>query len=56
MKPSKDKAKDSDKKVVSDYLVYVGGLSRGEANRIAKVNDKNVTNQDVADSVKEGIK
>ena len=56
MKPPKDKAKDKDKKDTADYLVNIGGLSRGEANQLAKITDKDATNQDVAESVTKGIK
>jgi hypothetical protein len=55
MKKPKENARAKDKKETADYLVDVGGLTQAEANKLAKVQVA-ATNEQVADSVKEGIK
>ena len=55
MKPPKDKAKDKDKKAVSDYL-EAAGMSHQDAQAAAKADDKDATYEDVALSVRDACK
>jgi hypothetical protein len=56
MKPPNEKPKAAEKKIISDYLVTVGGLSRGDANRLANTTNPNATHLTVANDVKKGLK